>query len=598
MPNTIINDCSISMATVNGSGSQSANNILLKTIFRMGIPVGAKNLFPSNIAGLPTWYTLRLNKNGYTARKKDLDILVALNPATWQDDLLSVKKDGVVIYNSDYPLAAGKREDVIYYPVPFKKLAEDNFTEVKLRKLLTNMIYVGVLCELLGMDFEVLKSAISDNFASKIKVVESNLKAVQVGIDYAKASIKKVDPYRLEKMDKNKDKIIIDGNSAAALGCLYGGCTVVAWYPITPSSSLCESLIDYMEEFRVDKDGKKKFAVVQAEDELAAIGMTLGAGWAGARSMTATAGPGISLMSEFAGFGYFTEVPAVIFDIQRVGPSTGLPTRTMQGDIDSAYHLSHGDTQHPLLLPANPEECFEFAQSAFDLSERLQTPVFVMSDLDLGMNFWTSTKFKAPTKPFDRGKVLDAAQLTKLGKFERYRDVDGDAIPYRTLPGTDHPLAAYFLRGSGHNEAAKYTEKSEDYVNLMNRLKKKHETAKKYVPKPVLEKESGAKVGIIAYGTTDLAMTEARDLLKTQNIKTNYLRVRALPGTEEINQFYKDNDRVYVVEQNRDGQLEKILRLNLGSDSVKSRSVTLFDGLPIDAKSIAEGVLNQERASS
>jgi 2-oxoglutarate ferredoxin oxidoreductase subunit alpha len=599
MANAILNDCSISMATVNGSGSQSANNILLKTFFRMGIPVGAKNLFPSNIAGLPTWYTIRINKDGYTARKKELDILVALNPATWIEDAKTVRKGGVIIHSSDFPANAGKREDVTYYPVPFKKLAEDNFTEIKLRKLLTNMIYVGVLCELLGMDFETLKGAVTDNFASKQKVVESNLKAVQVGIDYVKSSVKKSDPYQVSKLDKNAGKIIIDGNSAAALGCLYGGCTVVAWYPITPSSSLCETLIDYFEEYRIDaKTGKKKYAVVQAEDELASIGMALGAGWAGARSMTATSGPGISLMAEFAGFGYFTEIPTVIFDIQRVGPSTGLPTRTMQGDIEFTHHLSHGDTQHPLLLPGTPEECFEFAQDAFDLAERVQTPVFVMSDLDLGMNFWTSTKFKAPTKPFDRGKVMNAEALQKAGKFERYRDVDGDGIPYRTLPGTDHPMAAYFLRGSGHNEGAKYTEKAEDYVNLVDRLKKKTETAKKLVPKPIVVKEAGAKVGIIAYGTTDLAMNEARDLLKTSNIKTNYLRLRALPLTDEVNQFYKENDKVYVVEQNRDGQVEKLIRLNLGDQSMKSKSVVHYDGLPIDAQSIVDGILSQERAKS
>jgi 2-oxoglutarate ferredoxin oxidoreductase subunit alpha len=599
MANSIVNDCSISVATVNGSGSQSANNILLKSFFRMGIPTGAKNLFPSNIAGLPTWYTIRVNKDGYTARKKNLDILVALNPATWIDDVKSVHPGGVIIFNSDFPISAGKREDITYYPIPFKKLAEDHFTEVKLRKLLTNMIYVGVLCELLKMDFEVIKNVVIDNFASKQKVVESNLKAVQVGIDYVKQSVTKVDPYSVEKLDKNQNKIVIDGNSAAALGCLYGGCSVVAWYPITPSSSLCENLIDYFEEFRVAPDGKKKFAVLQAEDELAAVGMTLGAGWAGARAMTATSGPGISLMAEFAGYGYFTEIPAVIFDIQRVGPSTGLPTRTMQGDVDFAYRLSHGDTHHPLLFPANPEECFQFAQDAFDLADQLQTPIFVMSDLDLGMNFWTSEKFNAPTKPFNRGKILDAEALTKAGKFERYRDVDGDAIPYRTVPGTDHPLAAYFTRGSGHNEGAKYTEKPEDYVNLVTRLKKKFDTAKKFVPKPVLEKMAGAKVGILAYGSTDLPMVETRAMLKAQGIATNYLRVRALPLTDEVNQFFKDNDRVYVVEQNRDGQLEQIVRLNLPpSEVIKCKSVVVFDGLPLCAHSITDGIQALERNKS
>lgn len=598
MSQTIINDCSICMATVNGSGSQSANNILLKSFFRMGIPSGAKNLFPSNIQGLPTWYTIRVNKNGYTARKKELDIMVAMNPATWVEDHAAVKPGGVIIHGTEMPVTSQmQRTDVTYYPIPFKKLAEENFTEIKLRKLLTNMIYVGVLAELLGIDLEVLKKAVGDNFSNKAKVVESNLKALQVGMEYTKANIKKVDPFRVEKMDQNKGKIVIDGNNAAALGCLYGGCSVVAWYPITPSSSLCESLIDYMEEHRIDaKTKKKNFAAVQAEDELAALGMVLGAGWAGARAMTATSGPGISLMAEFAGYGYFTEIPAVVFDIQRVGPSTGLPTRTMQGDIGFVHTLSHGDTYHPMLIPANPQECFDFAADSFDLAERLQTPVFVMSDLDLGMNMWTSEKFKTPSKPFDRGKVLDADGLEKAGKFERYRDVDGDAIPYRTLPGTNHKLAAYFTRGSGHNEGAKYTEKAEDYYNLMNRLTKKYETAKKYMPKPLLKEESGADVGILAFGSTDLAIKETQDLLKAQGVKTNYMRLRALPFTDEVKEFYKKNKRVYVVEQNRDGQMAQILDHGLGAElALKTRSVRHYDGLPIDAQSVFDSVMKLEK---
>ncbi|MCC6277933.1 MAG: 2-oxoacid:acceptor oxidoreductase subunit alpha [Oligoflexia bacterium] len=599
MSQSIINDCSITVATVNGSGSQSANNILLKTLFRMGIPVGAKNLFPSNIQGLPTWYTIRVNKNGFTARKRDLDICVALNPATWSDDLKSVKKGGVMIYNSEYPLTSGLRDDLLFYPVPFKKLAEENFTEVKLRKLLTNMIYVGVLTELLGIDVDVLKTVVNDSFASKQKVVESNFKAIQVGIEYAKANIKKTDPYRVEKMDQNKNKIVIDGNTAAALGCVYGGCSFVSWYPITPSSSLCEATIDYFEELRVDPaTGKKNFAVVQAEDELAALGMALGAGWAGARAMTATSGPGISLMAEFTGFVYFTEIPAVIFDIQRVGPSTGLPTRTAQGDIESTHRLSHGDKQHPLLLPANPVECFDFAQSAFDLADRLQTPVFVMSDLDLGMNQWVSDKFKPSDKPLDRGKVLDAAGLSKAGTFGRYRDVDGDGICYRTLPGTDHPMASYFVRGSGHNEDAKYTEKADDYARLMDRLKKKYATAKNYVPKSVTQLDSGAKVGILAYGSTDLVIPEVRELLKAQGLKTSYLRLRALPFGDEVTQFFKDHDRVYIVEQNRDGQMDRIVRLEIGELSLKAKSVAYTDGLPLDAHTVVEKILSKEKGQA
>ncbi len=594
---SIVNDCSICVATVNGSGSQSANNILLKTLFRMGIPSGAKNLFPSNIQGLPTWYTIRINKNGYIARKKDLDIIVAMNPATWLEDHASAKKGGVIIHPTELPVTSQmKRDDVTYYAIPFKKLAEENFTEIKLRKLLTNMIYVGVLAELLGIDLNVLTKAVNDNFASKAKVVESNLKAVQVGMDYVKANLKKADPYSVAKMNENKDKIVMDGNNAAALGCLYGGCTMLAWYPITPSSSVCESLIDYMEDYRVAADGTKNFAAVQAEDEIAAIGMVLGAGWAGARAMTATSGPGISLMAEFTGYGYFTEIPAVIFDIQRTGPSTGLPTRTMQGDIGFVNTLSHGDTRHPMLIPGNPVECYEFAQQAFDMADRLQTPIFVMSDLDLGMNMWSSEKFKMPTKPFDRGKVLDAAGLEKAGKFDRYKDVDGDAIPYRTLPGTNHKLASYFTRGSGHNEAAKYSEKPEDYVYLVDRLTRKYQTAKKYVPTAILKEESGAEVGILAFGSTDLAIAESQDFLKKSGLKTNYLRVRALPFNEEVKEFYKKNKRVYVVEQNRDGQMAEILNSDLGPEmAMKTRSVRYYDGLPIDAESISEGILKIEK---
>lgn len=591
----IVNDCSISVATVNGSGSQSANNVILKTLFRMGVPSGAKNLFPSNIAGLPTWYTIRINKDGYTARKKELDILVALNPSTWLQDAKSVIKGGVIIYNSDYPTEGLGRDDVILYPVPFKKIAEENFKEIKLRKLMTNMIYVGALTEILGLDIDILKQVVSDQFKGKEKVVESNFKAVQAGIDYAKENLNKTDPYRVEKMDKNTDKIIIDGNTASAMGSLYGGCTFLSWYPITPSSSLCENLIDLFEEFRVDpKTGEKKFAVVQAEDELASIGMVLGASWTGARAMTATSGPGISLMSEFTGFGYYAELPAVIYDVQRVGPSTGLPTRTMQGDIEFTYRLSHGDTCHPLLLPCKPEECFEFGQMAFDLADQLQTPVFVMSDIDLAMNFWTSNKFEEPTGKFERGKVLTEKELDQLPAFHRYKDSDNDGITYRTLPGTDHPKASYFVRGSGHNEEGNYTESNETYVRVMDRLKKKFETIKEYIPKPEVDQNPKAEVGLIAFGSTDLAMKEARDLLTAAKVETSYLRLRALPLTSEVREFFEAHERVYVIEQNRDAQVERIIRQELRGFESKSRSICHYDGMPIDARSIVDKILPQE----
>jgi len=595
MSQSIVNDCAICVATVNGSGSQSANLILMKSLFRMGIPTGAKNLFPSNIAGLPTWYTIRANKNGYTARKKEIDIMVAMNPATWADDLKSVCPGGVLVYNSEFPTASGMREDITLYAVPFKKIAEENFKEIKLRRLLTNMIYVGFLAEMLGIDYESLKSSTNDQFKSKAKVVESNMAALDLGIKYFKENIQKKDPFKVERMDKNKDLIMIDGNTAAALGCMYGGCTVAAWYPITPSSSLCETFIDYTDEYRVNAAGEKQVAVVQAEDELAAAGVVLGAGWAGARSMTATSGPGISLMAEFIGLGYFTEIPGVFFDIQRVGPSTGLPTRTMQGDLDFVSRLSHGDTKHPILLPGNPIECFEFAQQAFDLTERLQTPIFVLSDLDLGMNNWASEKFKTPNKPYDRGKVLDAAALEKAGKFDRYRDVDGDGIPYRTLPGTHHKLAAYFTRGSGHNEKAQYTEKPEDYVNLVNRLNKKFETARGLMPAPVKNAEGGAKVGIVAYGSTDLTMTEIRDQLRAQGVKTNYLRLRAFPFNKDLKQFIQENDRIYIIDQNRDGQMHMLVAHELPEFVGRMKSIRVYDGLPLESTSVSNQILAQER---
>ncbi len=591
----VINDFSIQVATVNGSGSQSANSVLLRSIFGMGIPVSGKNLFPSNIAGLPTWYTIRASKHGYVARKKEIDIVVAMNAETAKEDILSLPAGAVAIYETSLGLEQ-YRSDVTCYPVPFDKLTAAVCPEAKLRKLVKNMIYVGVVAKIISLDMKAVETALRRQFAKKQKAADLNWAAVEAGYNYASESLTKQDPFVLERMHATEGKIIIDGNAAAALGAMFAGVTVVTWYPITPSSSVVEQLIDYLKRYRVEPDGKATFAVVQAEDELAAVGMVLGAGWAGARSMTATSGPGISLMAEFAGLGYFAELPGVIFDIQRVGPSTGLPTRTAQADLLSIAYLSHGDTKHVMLLPGNVKECYEFGMAAFDLTERLQTPVFVVSDLDLGMNNWMSEPFAYPEKPLDRGKVLTAEDLTRLDGFARYKDVDGDAIPYRTLPGTDHPKASYFTRGSGHNEKALYTERPDDYQNLMERLDRKFETARTLVPHPIVVQDGKSKIGLIAFGTSDFAVTESRDqLLKEYGVDTDYLRVRAFPFTREVHEFVASHERIYIIEQNRDAQLQSLLKLDLpAEDAVKLRSIRHFNGLPMDARSVTDELVLQE----
>jgi 2-oxoglutarate/2-oxoacid ferredoxin oxidoreductase subunit alpha len=591
----IVNDFSIQVATVNGSGSQSANLVLLKSIFGMGIPVSGKNLFPSNIAGLPTWYTIRASKQGYVARTREIELLVAMNSETAREDILSLSAGGAAIYDEALNLKQ-YRDDVICYPVPFDKLTAAVCPEAKLRKLVRNMIYVGVVAQLLSMDLVAVENAVRRQFARKQKAADLNWLAVKAGYDFAAKSLTKQDPLALEAMHATDGKIIIDGNAAAALGAMFAGVTVVTWYPITPSSSVVESLIDYMKKYRVEEDGKASFAIVQAEDELAAIGMVMGAGWAGARSMTSTSGPGISLMAEFAGLGYFAEIPGVIFDIQRVGPSTGMPTRTMQGDLLSIAYLSHGDTKHIMLLPASVDECYKFAMEAFDLAEQLQTPVFILSDLDLGMNNWMSEPFAYPEKPLNRGKVLTREDLDRLGGFERYKDVDGDAIPYRTLPGTDHPKAAYFTRGSGHNEKALYTERPDDYQNLMERLGRKFDTARTLVPAPEVVQTGKSKIGLIAFGSSDFAVRESRDQLKKEyGLETDYLRLRAFPFSPEVLAFVAGHARVYVIEQNRDGQMLSLLKLDLPADQVaKLRSVRHFDGLPLDARTVTDKLVLQE----
>jgi len=590
----VVNDFTFVAATINGSGSQSSNLVITRALFMMGIPVAPKNVFPSNIEGLPTWYYIRTSPQGYMARTDDVHVLVALNPTTWQRDVASVNAGGALIHEATYPVAGNtKRDDVAYYPVPFHKMGRDNIENADLRKYLTNMIYVGSVAWLLDIPMDVIEKSVGHQFRRKPKAVPLNMKSIQLGYDYMVEHHTKQDPFKVAPMSgKVEGKILIEGNQALALGALMGGCTVAAWYPITPSSSVCEYLDGYASRFRKDKEtGERNIAIIQAEDELAAIGMVIGAGWAGARAMTSTSGPGISLMAEFTGLGYFAEVPAVICDIQRMGPSTGLPTRTNQGDISFANGLSHGDTKHPLLLPGSVEEVYEFGQLAFDLAERLQTPVFVMSDLDLGMNLWMADPFKYPERPFDRGKVLSAEQLQRLnGDWGRYRDVDGDGVPWRTLPGTEHPAAAYFTRGSGHDENARYSELPEVWEGMMDRLRKKYDTAKQYVPRPIIEGK-GNKVGIVAYGTSEPAVQEAREKMSARGLETDYLRVRALPFTDEVHEFVDAHQQVYVVDQNRDGQLFDLLRLEVPHAYDRLTSVRHYDGTPIPASAVMGPVL-------
>jgi 2-oxoglutarate ferredoxin oxidoreductase subunit alpha len=590
----VVNDFSIQVATVNGSGSQTANLVLLRSILLMGVPVSGKNMFPSNIAGLPTWYTIRASKRGYIGRKKEVDFLVAMNAETAKEDVLTLDPGAAVVY--DEPLKLNTlRSDLVFYPAPFDKLVAPVCPDAKLRRLVRNMIYDGILAKLLGIDMALMEKALNKQLGKKGKAVALNQGALKAGWDYAEANFPKQDPFVIERMNETAGKILIEGNSAAAIGCMMAGVTVVAWYPITPSSSLCESLISYMKKYRIDKEtGKATFAIVQAEDEIASLGMVIGASWAGARAMTATAGPGISLMSEFAGLGYYAESPAVIFDVQRVGPSTGLPTRTAQGDLLSTAFLSHGDTRHIMIIPSSVEECYSMAQQAFDLAERFQTPVFVMMDLDLGMNNWMSDGFQYPDQPFDRGKLLTADVLKKLGEWGRYKDVDGDGIPYRTIPGDGMP--SYFARGSGHNAKGQYSERPDDYVENMDRLTRKFETARKWVPRPVIDKVAGAKIGLIAYGTSHWAILESRDQLREEtDVKTSYFRLRAYPFTEELGGFIDAHDRIYIVEQNRDAQLLQLMKLELTPErTAKLRSILHYNGLPIDARSITDDVLAQE----
>ncbi|BDG10691.1 2-oxoacid:acceptor oxidoreductase subunit alpha [Anaeromyxobacter paludicola] len=592
----VVNDFAIRVATQNGSGSQSSNTVLLRALFQMGIPVSGKNLFPSNIAGLPTWYTIRLSRRGYVARKREVDLLVAMNPATVAEDVAALRPGAAVLY--DAPLRpAAPPPGLVAYALPFDQLAAAACPEARLRKLVKNMCYVGALASLLGIELEEVERAVGRQFAEKARARELNLAAARAGFEGARAGLVKEDPFRVERMDGNRGKLLVDGNTAGAAGSLFGGVTVLAWYPITPSSSLAEALIGYLAEHRRAKDGKATYAVVQAEDELAAAGAVLGAGWAGARAMTATSGPGVSLMSEFAGLGYYAEIPAVIWDVQRAGPSTGLPTRTAQGDLLSTAFLSHGDTRQVLLLPGTAEECFELGWRAFDVAEALQTPVFVLSDLDLGMNVWTASPFAYPDGPIRRGKVLAKEDLDRLGGFARYGDVDGDGVGWRTLPGTPHPAAAYFTRGTGHDDRSAYSEDPGTFERNLARLSRKLDRARELLPAPLVE-GAGAEVGIVACGSSHHAVVEARDQLREERgLETDYLRVRAWPFAGAVRDFVAAHRRVYVVDQNRDGQLAALLKLDLPEALVpRLRGAAHLDGLPLDARTVTELVLAQEDA--
>ncbi len=588
------NDFAIVAATVNGSGSQTANTVLIRALFKMGIPVNGKNLFPSNISGLPTWYTIRLSKDGYVGRRDDYHVLVAMNKNTQAEDIQNLASGGICIYPEEWKLK-DFRQDVTYFPMPVGQMAKESGADASLRDYVANMVYVGALSQLLGIDLNEVKNALSFHFSGKPKPIALNFGVVEKAYEYTKERFNYSGNLHVERMDATNGKVLIEGNSAAALGAVFGGVTVVAWYPITPSTSLVDALKDYANELRVDpQTNESTCAVVQAEDELAAIGMVIGAGWTGARAMTATAGPGISLMSEFAGLSYFAEIPAVIWDIQRMGPSTGLPTRVSQGDVLKAYFLSHGDTKHVCLLPGDMQECFEFGWTAFDLAERLQTLILCLSDLDLGMNLWMTEPFEYPDKPFDRGKVLNAEDIARMGGFARYKDVDNDGIGYRTLPGTDNPLAAYFTRGTGHNDNALYSERPDDWENNLKRLRVKHDTARKIVPQPVDDIADGAEIGIIAYGSSNPGVIEARDILAHEGIKTSYERLRALPLGDATQEFLAKHDRVYVVENNFDGQMAELVRLEFPEFATRITSLAHCDGLPLTARWIAQHILEQE----
>ena len=589
-----VNDVTIKIGTVNGTGSASANGLLTKAIFRMGIPVVGKNYFPSNIQGLPTWYEIRVTGDGYQARTERVDLMIAMNVQTYEEDMAAVCPGGWLIYDSTWPRSRLlDRDDIHVFGVPLSRMCNEHFDTARARILMKNIAYVGVVAALLDIDLEVIKTLLAETFASKSHLVDSNLEAIMLGYNFATENFQCPLPVRVEKMDKTAGHIIIDGNTAAGLGCVYAGATVGAWYPITPSTSLMDAFKSFCRQYREDEDGNKSYCIVQAEDELAAIGVVLGAAWNGARAFTPTSGPGISLMNEFIGFAYYAEVPAVIFDVQRTGPSTGMPTRTQQCDLVSCAYASHGDTKHVLLSPANPEECFYSAPQAFDLADRLQTPVMVLSDLDVGMNDWMcpDLTWDEDYVP-DKGKVLSADDLEGMDKFYRYLDVDGDGIPYRTLPG-EHPKGAYFTRGSGHTKYGAYTEDAEAYQEVVDRLLVKWETARTLVPEAEIEYSKFNKVGILTIGSCDGAVKEALAKLSEKNVGLNYCRARAFPFTDAVREFIDQHERIYVVEQNRDAQLRTLLMLDVDADPKKLVSMLHYNGLPISADFVIERVLEE-----
>lgn len=574
------NDFSLFVATANGTGSQTANLTLLRSFFKMGIPVHGKNIFPSNIQGMPTWYHIRVSKDGYVARTEP-EVLVAFNAQTLHEDIGALPAGGVCLINDDFA-GVPVRDDIVTYALPVKELLADAEIKGKLKDYIANMTYVGALASLLDIPAGVIEEALSYHFGGRQKLVDTNMAVVRRAAEWADANLQKRDPYRVQPMEATDDLVLMTGNEAGALGSVFGGVTFAAWYPITPSTSFIDALREYLPELRADDSGTNAYAVVQSEDELAAIGMLMGAGWMGARALTATSGPGISLMSEFAGLGYFAEIPAVIWDIQRVGPSTGLPTRTSQGDLTSVYYLGHGDTKNVVLFPGNIEECFEFGWRSFDLAETLQTPVFVLSDLDLGMNNWMGRPFTYPDEPMQRGKVLTADQIGDDG-FSRYLDVDGDGIGYRTLPGNENPSSAYFVRGTGHNEHAVYSERPEDWTANAERLRRKHDTARTLVPKPEVDRTVGARVGIVAFGTTHHAIAEARDRLAAAGHPTSFLRVKALPLQQEVRDFVVEHEQIVVIEMNRDGQLHALMTTEMPEQGTRMASVAHLDGMPFTA---------------
>lgn len=590
-----INDVVIKIATVNGTGSASANGLLRKAIFRMGIPVVGKNYFPSNIQGLPTWYEIRVTGAGYQSRANRLDVMVAMNAQTYTRDLADVSPGGWLIYDSTWPRSKLlDREDITVLGIPLSRMCNETFDGARARILMKNIAYVGVIAALIDIDLDIVTQLIEETFADKSHLIDSNMQAIRLGYDYAMENFVCPLPKKVEALDKTKGHIVIDGNTAAGLGCMYAGATVGAWYPITPSTSLMDAFQAFCSEYRIDAEtGKHTYCIIQAEDELAAIGMVLGANWNGARAFTSTSGPGISLMSEFIGFAYYAEIPAVIFNVQRTGPSTGMPTRTQQADILSCAYASHGDTKHVLLFPADPYECFGTAVAAFDLAERLQTPIMVLSDLDIGMNDWMVPEFAWDENYVpDRGKVLSAQDLEEAESFYRYLDVDGDGIPYRSLPGT-HPKGSYFTRGSGHTKLGAYTEDADEYQEVVDRLLVKWETARDILPEPDIEYSKSNKAAILTIGSGHAACREALDRLKEQDVNLNYCRIKAFPIHKSAREFMEKHDVVYVVEQNRDAQLRALLILDAEADPKKLVPVLHYNGNPIYSDFIVEKALEE-----